>query len=152
MQTKEKKNKSEGASFVPFLCLKKVSPLFIWGFFFTIVERKKTMNRYYQNRLIKKCVECPFCEEQIGNFDGNEFKELYCVPIKAKYGCNLVDEKSLPNASYCRLNNEVTEEFIFPYGSFFGKSISEVKKIAPKYIKYLLEKKVFVIVSRLSEV
>jgi hypothetical protein len=113
---------------------------------------KVKMNYFHNNIRIRKCIDCPFCGKETRTIEGNDFEELYCVPIKHKYGCNPIDEKSKPGSSYCRLTNEVTEEHRMDNGAFWGKSIAEIREVAPKYIKALVDRGVFRIVKRFPDI
>lgn len=112
--------------------------------------------RFYKNKLIKKCKECPFFFMEVDviedvNGKKHECNICYCLPFKDKHGCNSINEEDTPHGKwFCRLHNEVTEEYVFEFGAFVGETVGNVARIAPKYLKALVEKGAFKIVRELS--
>ena len=108
------------------------------------------MPRFYKDKQIKKCADCPLLvKDTIKVIDINDKEQecelFYCPPIKEKYGWNEVEGSWKPNREFCRLTNEVSLDFELTSGQFAGFTVRKVLELAPRYISKLIERGVFIV-------
>jgi hypothetical protein len=97
---------------------------------------------YHNNQRIKFCKDCSFFGFETGEIDGQEVTSVdgVCTPVKPKYGANPVAKNQMAGKlDFCRLTNEVDDDFILDFGTFAGQRLGDVKFKAPKYVAFLLK-------------